>query len=90
MNAEALERTVSALEDLGRLNPVDDALVELCRSAAQALDEHPARATLVKEYRECLMALAVLGMDDDGSDFGELVAAINAGAAVEHAPEDRT
>jgi hypothetical protein len=68
----ALVRTLKALRELGRLERVDDALVELCKSTASAVDEMPGRAALVKEYRECLVLLAGLGTDG-GDDFDALL-----------------
>ena len=77
-NTAALERTISALVDLGRIEEVDAALVALCRSTAAAVDAAPGRATLVGEYRECLILLGSAG--EDGSDaFADLMARINAG-----------
>lgn len=86
-NSEAVEETITALEDLGRLEPIDAALVALCRSAASALDEQPGRAALVKEYRECLIALLAVGMDHDGDALADLLADIHAGAEVGDPPE---
>ena len=37
-NAAAVEETVAALEDEGRLGPADAALVAMARTAAAALD----------------------------------------------------
>jgi hypothetical protein len=70
--ARALARTLKALRELGRLEAADDALVELCKSTAAAVDEMPGRAALVKEYRECLVLLAGLGTDG-GDDFDALL-----------------
>lgn len=81
-NTEAVETTIQALTDLGRVAPLDAALVELCRAAARALDEFPTRATLIKEYRECLQVLCAVGMDDDGDALEDLLRDINAGTAV--------
>ncbi len=72
-NREAVERTIETLEGLGRVELVDAALLALCRTAADALDAHPERATLVKEYRECLMLLSEVGADDDHDAFEELL-----------------
>ena len=73
-NRDAVDRTIETLEGLGRVESVDGAVLALCRTAASALDEHPERAALVKEYRECLMLLAQLGADDDRDAFAELLA----------------
>ena len=66
-NAAALAVTLAALRELGRLEAVDDALVALCESTARAVDESPGRASLVKEYRECLVVLSGLGSEDDSA-----------------------
>lgn len=63
-NSSALERTLSSLDEQGRLEEVDAALIALCRSTAAAVDEVPDRASLVKEYRECLILLGGLGTDE--------------------------
>lgn len=68
----ALEATLTALRDLGRLEAVDGALVALCESTASAVDSTPTRAALVKEYRECLVLLGGLG-NDGGDAFAELM-----------------
>lgn len=71
----ALDATLKALKELGRLEAVDGALVALCRSTASAVDKSPERAALVKEYRECLVLLASLG-PDDGDALDDLLAAL--------------
>ena len=68
----ALDETIEALRSLGRLEPVDAALVALCESAASAVDASPGRAALVKEYRECLVLLH--GLNSDGGGLDELLA----------------
>jgi len=68
MNRLALDETLVALADLGRLETVDSALIALCRSTADAVDASPGRASLVKEYRECLVLLHGLNSDGGGLD----------------------
>lgn len=75
LNETALERTLTALGDLGRLEQTDEALVALCRSTAKALDGTPGRAGLVQQYRECLQMLMGVGSSEpDG--LSELLADI--------------
>lgn len=74
--AEALEETLTALADSGRLEAVDSGLVALCRSTASALERHPERATLIKEYRESLVLLLASGADRNDSELDKLLAAL--------------
>jgi hypothetical protein len=61
---EALERTIGVLS----LGQEHDALVAYCLGLATALDEHPDRASLWREYRPALELLGRVGegADDDG------------------------
>jgi hypothetical protein len=86
MNSDALERTIEALGGLGRLEDVDAALIALCRSTAKAVDDCPSKATLVGEYRECLVLWGSAG--EGGTDaFEDLMARINARTEVGDASE---
>jgi hypothetical protein len=76
VNRIAVDATLEALRALGRLESVDDALVALCRSTADAVDSSPGRATLIKEYRECLVLLREVGPDAGDSDIERLFAAL--------------
>ncbi len=78
----ALDATLVALRDLGRLEAVDGALVALCESTASAVDGTPNRAALVKEYRECLVLLGGLG-DDGGDAFAELMHRLSGASVVD-------
>jgi len=77
-NAKALAATLKALRDLGRLELVDEAVVALCRSTAKAVDQFPERATLVKEYRECLVLLSDVGVSDGSDELEALLEALHA------------
>lgn len=66
-NVEAMERTLSALEEMGRLEDVDAARVQALRSMAAALDMKPFNSQMWREYREALEALT-----NDDSDSGAL------------------
>ena len=61
---EALARTVEVLA----LGTEHDALVAYCMGLAEALDEHPDRASLWREYRPDLEMLGRVGggAEDDG------------------------
>jgi hypothetical protein len=62
-NAARLEVTLGALKELGRLENVDAARVQMLRSIARALDADPGNAALWRQYREALEELTA----DDSS-----------------------
>lgn len=66
-NAEAMETTLTALQEMGRLEDVDAARVQALRSMAEALDAKPFNSQMWREYREALEAVL-----DDDSDTGAL------------------
>lgn len=72
MNVEAAMRTIAALQSLGRLENVDDALVTGFMSLAAALDEKPTDAGLWREYRAYEQRLRATGGGDD--DLARLLA----------------
>lgn len=73
-NTDALTRTLSELERMGRLEPVDAARVQALRSMAVALDGDASNAALWRQYRE---ALTELRADDDADDsFAQALAQI--------------
>lgn len=57
VNIDALEKTLSTLRNLGRLEAVDAALVQALRSMAESLDRDPSNAALWRQYREALREL---------------------------------
>ena len=63
-NLRAVEETIAALSQAGRLEPVDAALVQMLRSMAAALDANPFNSQMWKEYREAIEGLRA----DDGDD----------------------
>jgi hypothetical protein len=67
-NAAAVESTVAALDDAGRLSPIDDALVALVRNLSLAVDESPGNAALWREFRAALQTLSEVGADDLDDD----------------------
>lgn len=71
-NLRAVNKTIKALGDDGTLSQVPDALVELCRSLARAVDAEPGNAALFREYRAALDDLretASAAPDDDAAEF---------------------
>jgi hypothetical protein len=69
VNAEAIEVTLHALGEAGRLEDIDAARVQALRSIAEALDEKPWNSQMWREYRESLE-----GLTADDADDGELAA----------------
>ncbi len=69
---EALAESVAALN----LKPEHRALVAYCEGIADALDAHPDRASLWREYRpalEILLVVGEVGESDGQAAFLELV-----------------
>lgn len=56
-NSDAIEATISALRNAGRLEAVDTARVEIARQLARSVDEHLDNASLWREYRNAENAL---------------------------------
>jgi len=73
-NLEAFEVTLAELADLGRIESLDAAQVQLVRSLAAAVDSDPLASGLWRQYREALADL--LRADDDADQ--ELQAALEA------------
>ena len=72
MQVEAAEATIAALEASGGLEEGDEALVELVRGLAAAVDESPANAALWREYRAAVASLREVGRggtDDDTASW---------------------
>jgi len=75
-NRSAVEETVGALEQLGRLEQVDSARVAAARALADAVDAEPGNASLWREYRAALESLSQIG-SDSGDDFGKLIESLS-------------
>ena len=82
---KATDRTIVAMRKLGRVEPIDAALIDLCRGAADELDAATAdpdesrytRGTLIARYHAVLSHL----LDrptyaDDSTDLDALLAAL--------------
>lgn len=67
-NVRALERTLSALQEMGYFEEVDAADVHAARAIAAELDRDPGKASLWREYQVALRRLR----KDDASGSGEL------------------
>lgn len=72
-NSAALDTTLLKLKDLGRLEEIDAARVQMLRTMASALDEEPTRAALWKEYRAALKELMA---DDSSSGLDDALAGL--------------
>jgi hypothetical protein len=72
-NSAALDTTLQQLKDLGRLEEIDAARVQMLRTMAATLDEEPARAALWKEYRASLKELMA---DDSSSGLDDALAGL--------------
>jgi len=66
-NREALEQTIAALQDAGRLERVDSAKLATLRSMANQLDLDTSNSMMFRVYWDSLEALTA-----DGNDDGEL------------------
>jgi hypothetical protein len=71
-NAAAIDATIRALEDDGRLTEAHASFVETARQLARAVDAAPDNASLWREYRAAqasLMEAESSGDDDDVQTF---------------------
>jgi hypothetical protein len=85
LNLVALNETLSALDQLGRLERVDSAVVQALRSMASALDFDPQNAALWGRYLSALDGL--LGANDDAdSDLAAALAEIRGSSEVGDSP----
>ena len=71
-NRLAIDKVIAALDDLGRLDDVDAALVATAQSLADAVDGQPDNASLWREYRACLADLRGVGGEVDDEFFSTL------------------
>ena len=88
-NVLAMEALIEALWQMGRLEKVDSARVEICRLLARSVDEHPENANLWRQYREAEDVLRTVGANDV-EDFNSVIAAIWSDSALRNAPESES
>lgn len=71
LNRTAIDKTVEALRTLGRIDPVDEAIVVTAEGLADAVDNDSLNASLWREYRAAVQDLMEVGRDenDDNSWF---------------------
>lgn len=75
-NLTAIETTLAELRRMGRLEPVDEALVQALRSMAWALDHNPFNSQMWREYREAIKGLTA--SDGDSPSIDELIDELSA------------
>lgn len=69
-NVSELAKTFAELREMGRLEKIDAARLQMLRSMAGALDLDPSNAALWRQYRE---ALGELTADDNGSSIDDAI-----------------
>jgi hypothetical protein len=74
----AASRTLEAMGDLGRLEQVDEALVEAVRVLASTLDYDAGNASLWREFRGALADLRGLNVADADPELERLAAEMRA------------
>jgi hypothetical protein len=67
-NVMAVESTIAALREAGRLSDTDDALVALARNLAAVVDGDSGNASLWREFRSVVQSLREVGADDIDDD----------------------
>lgn len=89
-NRRAVEATVRDLDAAGRLGQEHQAIIQLARSLASAVDASPDNAALFREYRGALTDLLALATER-GDAFAELVDRLRApvGDAANGPADDR-
>lgn len=86
-NRRAAERMLGALGVGGRLEPVDEARVEMVRALADAVDVDASNAQLWRQYRAAVEDLTTRQEDDVDRDLEEALKAIRGEAEVGDSPE---
>lgn len=70
-NRQAVDQVIQKLAELGRLEDVDVALLNLARAAATLVDDQPTPSA-VKEYAAILTKMMTIGKEAD-NDFADLI-----------------
>lgn len=76
-NRNAVELTILALHNLGRLEDIDAAKVASAQTLADAVDVDPTNASLWREYRAAEQALRE-SHDTTADEFAQLLADLSA------------
>lgn len=77
-NRTAVEATIVALTELGRVEPVDAAVVAAARALADAVDAAPDHASLWLQYQRALETLRSLGATETDNSFDRLLEQLRA------------
>lgn len=88
-NRAALEQMISALSDLGRVAPVDAAVVAAARALADAVDAAPDHASLWLQYQRALKSLETLNAQTEDDAFEKLLDQLRAPVGDEEKPKSR-
>lgn len=72
-NRVAVEVAIASLRELGRLEPIDEPFIVSARCLADALDIAPGNASLWREYRGALDALAARARGEGTDGLDELL-----------------
>ena len=85
-NTGAAATMIAALRALGRIEPIDEALVETVVTLAAAIDGAPENASLWREYRSAVADLRnVGGNNEQGNEIEKLIEALRRGPQVRDA-----
>lgn len=84
-NASALEVMIAALDELGRLERIDAARVQIARSLAQLVDSLPENPLLWRQYRDAENVLRTVG-ESAGDDFSDLLRSLDSAIRDEEKP----
>ena len=76
-NRAAIELMIYALDELGRLEKIDSARLEIARQLATQCDENPENGFLWKQYRDAENALRTVG-NGPVDDFAALMRTLDA------------
>jgi hypothetical protein len=88
-NRVAMQILIDTLWNMGRLEKIDAARIEICRLLADAVDANPENANLWRQYREAEDVLRTVGANDV-EDFNSVIAAIWSDSALRNAPESES
>lgn len=77
------------MADLGRLNPVDAAVIAAARALADAIDAAPDHASLWLQYQRALETLRSLGAQEQESEFDRLLDQLRAPVVDTEKPKPR-
>jgi len=77
MVLEGLEHTLLDMKDRGFLTAADEALVALCLTAADSVEQDPGNPSLIREYRATLELLASRIPPPTGDEHTQFAASVS-------------